>query len=188
MKSTSTSPTLSMLLSDTTVLIKVCLSKHKPNSPLKRVFLCSICTPICIPCIVWSSVWRVLCCPIYCFNGNPCTAVTDQCIVGCMEGIEGIKNDNKRGKVQPTIPTGMLTPLSQVLATSAAGEKEVCNAFVVLLQSLKNMFDHKDTFDITDYIICDNVVAPLSGLPEVAPADASQEIHTLIKQLESFSR
>lgn len=60
----------------------------------KRVGHTTVMSICCTPCVLWSSVWRCLCCPIQCFTakhvkGNPigalftdspCTNCSDKCI------------------------------------------------------------------------------------------------------------
>lgn len=46
---------------------------------------------VCIPCVIWSMFWRVVCCPVMCFNkgagfvcsDNGCTGASDICISTC---------------------------------------------------------------------------------------------------------
>lgn len=58
------------------------------GSPLTRTVNYA-CTPVfCFPCIVWSTLWRLLCCPIQCcskgpgfiLSNNGCTDGSDKCI------------------------------------------------------------------------------------------------------------
>jgi hypothetical protein len=52
-----------------------------------------VCMPItCMPCLLWSTVMRVLCCPVSCMRGygplsnNGCTSMTDSCVKDCYNG------------------------------------------------------------------------------------------------------
>jgi len=56
-----------------------------------------VCIPIiCSPCITWSALWRVICCPIsFLISGpslscssNNITKISDKCICMCIEAIE----------------------------------------------------------------------------------------------------
>lgn len=47
----------------------------------------ALCVPVCCsPCLAWSTVWRVVCCPVSCIRGfgplsnNECTNMTDMCV------------------------------------------------------------------------------------------------------------
>lgn len=54
------------------------------------------CLPVvCAPCITWSAIWRIICCPIACCSrgaghmcaGNSCTNVSDGCVSAYVKDI-----------------------------------------------------------------------------------------------------
>lgn len=75
-------------------------------SPMSRAVQYSVIFPVCCStCILWSTVWRLMCCPIvtyvhgpaYMCSNNGCTEVTDRCI-------QVYANDMNAIKTMPTIP------------------------------------------------------------------------------------
>lgn len=61
--------------------------KHKNSTRFIGRYLCLPCC--CVPCILWSSLWRLICMPCSCMAGygpvsnNPCTDITDTAISTC---------------------------------------------------------------------------------------------------------
>lgn len=62
-----------------------------------RVFHSTVMSFLCSPCVLWSAMWRCICCPVSCFKGNGplealftdsgCTRMTDSCIGKSFSGI-----------------------------------------------------------------------------------------------------
>ena len=142
------------------------------------------------PCIVWSTVWRVLCCV---------GSVTDKkrhARIAYHSALLAVVID--RCTLRPTCRS-ISWKLAEVLAASTASEceKNACDAFAKVLVGLKAMFEAKKTgynranwegFDDADYQICKNVLTPLSDKPYVtASGNAIPVIKELIQQLECFS-
>lgn len=67
---------------------------HYKNSTGSRICLYTVCTPSCSLCITWSTIWRILCCPLRCcarknvLETNDCTKFTDGALSDCMENID----------------------------------------------------------------------------------------------------
>jgi len=134
-------------------------------------FVC--CVPLCGACVAWSTLWRILCCPIQCLghgpsfmlSNNACTKTTDACV----------------GKyVNEFNAMGTLVKLSDALLEPSAPIMR--QAFITVLTALKDTFANTKEYKMVHYDICDQVLAPLSGVP-VLPANAITTIDDMIKAL-----
>lgn len=71
------------------------IRRHRYNTAQRRCMKAS--TPLaCLPCIVWSAIWRLIACPFVCMTyggeyacgDNGCTSVSDACVFGCVTVID----------------------------------------------------------------------------------------------------
>jgi len=117
---------------------------RKRYSTPSRILNYTVCFPIgCLPCLVWSTTWRLLACPFQCFvNGpgfmcsnNGCTNGTDGAIGACITMIEE--------NVKP----------NEVLAANNEVENEIkMNLFRVVLEKLNDPnIEAKIKYRIFDY-------------------------------------
>lgn len=68
------------------------------NTIIRSLNWCAL--PIlCAPCCIWSTMWRLMCCPFVCFakgagymcSDNGCTSITDKCMVAYVEDTTALK-------------------------------------------------------------------------------------------------
>ena len=71
------------------------VSRNRYNKG-QKIFMKSSMSLACLPCIVWSAVWRFIACPFVCMTygseyacgDNGCTSVSDACVFGCLTVID----------------------------------------------------------------------------------------------------
>lgn len=102
------------------------IKRHRYNKVQRRCMKAS--TPLaCLPCILWSAIWRLIACPCVCMKyggsyacgDNGCTSMTDDCVFGCFDLID-----------EKAVPN----PID----ASMADRKDVHRAFAYVLKFLHN--------------------------------------------------
>lgn len=98
----------------------------------------ALCLPLCCsPCFVWSTLWRIFCCPVSCFRGygplsnNGCTDLTDACISNFYNQMDG-KNTLE--------------------LISATPESDLYQAIDYALYKIKTVDDVKRHYAIADFM------------------------------------
>lgn len=125
----------------------------------KRASLWCLCPVGCGLCCVWSSLLRLIACPVQCLfigpgyacSNNGCTNTTDECIVKC------VKEINK--------PTEFI-----VFDIVKASKEDLAAAAYLAIQLLKQF--ECTVFNKKHYVLCEFVVRPLTGTLRTLPATA----------------
>jgi hypothetical protein len=155
----------------------------RAQSACQRCSQWACCSLACLPCCLWSTLWRAVVCPCMCLvrgprfacSNNGCTDATDACISRCAESIE------RRRVLPPMPPLTAATPASDIEALTAA------------LAGLEARFQapllHKSTAaapaaTTARYVLVDVVVKPLVRDRYVVPANAAQALHALRVRLQ----
>lgn len=126
-----------------------------------------VCTPFCcLPCIIWSCVWRVACCPCQCCNNgisymcsnNGCTDPTDNCVGSMYEA----------GNKRVTLPK-----FPDVNTMSTDNKKRISILFTELidvLEAKKNCYSKYD-YDFVGAMFatvpCDAILFMKATLPSL---------------------
>lgn len=103
---------------------------------------CLCCSIVCLPCCVWSTIWRVLMCPFSCtFHGshficsdNGCTTPSDTCLVKVYDEFSSIQKLPQKmpdpHELNQEALLAFITSLSQVLKTNLYDKRhyDLCEA------------------------------------------------------------
>ena len=119
----------------------------------------SCCVIACAPCCFWSSIWRVVACPMQClFNGcgfacsnNTCTNGTDECMRHCVHEIQ--------------------KPVEFAAFDVNKASKEDLVAVSELVAKLYLHFYGLTYFNRMHYTLCDVIVRPLTGTLRTLPGN-----------------
>lgn len=131
---------------------------------------------MCGICVAWSTLWRILCCPIQCvghgpsfmLSNNGCTDATDSCV---------------KQYVAEVNTKATLCKLSDVLSRPSTPEER--QEFIHVLTSLKKAFtDNTMVYTIAHYQLCTKIVTSLAGTA-VLPAEAVGSIDAMIVLLSA---
>ena len=112
-------------------------------SKKQKCCLKSACPVVCFPCIVWSTIWRCLPCPIMCYfrgakfmcSNNGCTWTTDNCIKHYFESID-VQNK----------------PRLEYAAEYTTYRDEITRAFRHVLRHLTSASDMTRVYHLSQYI------------------------------------
>jgi hypothetical protein len=135
--------------------------------PYRKIRVCFIVPVGCCPCMCWSCVWRLLCCPVQvfrhgcdsegdaCCRNNCCTDATDNCV-------EEFVRDTPR-KLQ-------LPHLDDVLKarTETEQDRALIRATLGLVEARFANPDGKREYTELDFGICEVVVRSIDGCPDAA--------------------
>lgn len=105
---------------------------HYKNSTGSRACLFLTCTVPCGLCVFWSSLWRVLCCPISGCQDNACTAGSDKCLAGCCDSIN-VQTDTHK------LLTGYTTTTYGSLTKAIVSSDDVRAAVLDVLRAAKDV-------------------------------------------------
>jgi hypothetical protein len=122
------------------------------------------CAPLmCLPCCVWSLLWRCLACPIQCCvhgvsyacSDNGCTAITDACVAGWFDAFTESRK---------------LARLSECVDFSSAKVDDV-QSLLKAIDEVAALFPTEAQYLRTHYALVKNVVDPMIGR-DVLPSNA----------------
>lgn len=133
------------------------------NALVRSVNWCAL-PVICAPCCIWSTMWRIMCCPFMCLvkgpsfvcSDNGCTFLTDACMARYIED---------------TISLNRMSPLPQAWTTSQEERLEK------LLHQIDLIYNNIGTYDKAHYKLAD---ACFDTTPAMIPV-ITREIRAKVK-------
>ena len=124
----------------------------------------------CGPCILWSTLWRAVACPVACFirgpagmcTNNGCTSVSDSCVVGYVDAVNSRR--------QLPLLSAVLRPASP---SPAANDDEVVEKDKTVLAAavdrVQSHFNDVEVYGALHYALVRHVVVPLVACDAVPP-------------------
>ena len=154
------------LMIETTKYIEKYAKTPYLNKLPKRICIHTCYGITCLPCYIWSTIWRILACPFQCMvNGtyficsnNHCTNHTDKCIY------DNIGEVNKR-----------ITFTNIEISKLSNEDKQKLLEFIEYLKNIFNVI----SFTRIHYILCDIIIKPLTSDIRVLPNQALYSLETL---------